>query len=253
LEEELMYYEEHGEGPPLVLLHGALSTIGVDFGAMIPALAEHRRVIGIEQQSHGHTPDADRPLTFDGMATETLALLDGLGVERADVFGYSMGGGVALTIAMRAPERVRKLVFAGGAAYRPEGMHPGLMDQVGEVQPEMLHGTPFHAAYLEAAPDPDAFPALVAKVGELNRGFTGWSTEEIQRLEPPVMLMYGDSDISTPEHAVEFFRALGGGVIGDLQGIPRSRLAILPGTGHATFPARAAWIAPMVLDFLQAE
>jgi pimeloyl-ACP methyl ester carboxylesterase len=248
-----MYHETHGEGAPLVLLHGALSTIGVDFGGMIPGLARSRRVIGVEQQAHGHTADIDRPLGYEQMADDTIALLRELGIERADLFGYSMGGGVALQIALKQPGLVRKLVAGGGTVYNREGFHPGLLDGVEGVTPEMLHGTPFHAAYLEAAPRPEDFGAMVAKVGELNKSFVGWTADQVRSLEPPMMVMIGDSDISRPEHDVELFRLLGGGVIGDMQGIPRSRLAILPGTGHVSFPTRADWIIPMVEDFLSAE
>src|SRR5919202_78290 len=119
-----MYYEVHGAGRPLVLLHGALSAIGTSFGKVLPTLAKTRRVIAIEQQAHGHTADIDRPLSYAQMAEDTGALLQRLGIDQADYVGYSMGGGIALQLAMRHPDRVRKFVFAGGTAYRPDGLYP---------------------------------------------------------------------------------------------------------------------------------
>jgi pimeloyl-ACP methyl ester carboxylesterase len=248
-----MYHEEHGEGTPLVLLHGGLSTLAVDFGQMIPALSELRRVIGVEQQAHGHTPDADRPLSYAGMAADTIATLRSLGIEQADFFGFSMGGAIALEIALQEPALVRKVVAAGGTCFAPEGLYPEVLEGIGVVQPEMLYGTPYHQGYLDVAPNPDDFPALVEKIGELNRTFTGWTASDIESIQAPMMLMAGDSDIVRLEHVVEYFRLLGGGVIGDLHGIPRSWLAILRGTGHASLMARAGWIVPMVISFLEAE
>ena len=135
-----MYYEVHGSGRPLVLLHGALSTTSVDFGAVLPSLAKSRQVIAVEQQAHGHTADIDRPLTTKAMAADTVALLRQLGVEQADLFGYSMGSGVALQIAVDHPELVRKLAVAS-FAHTLDGLHPGLLEGLEQLTPEALAGT----------------------------------------------------------------------------------------------------------------
>jgi pimeloyl-ACP methyl ester carboxylesterase len=247
-----MWYELHGEGRPLVLLHGNLSTIGVDFGGIIPSLAKGRQVIGVEQQAHGHTADIDRPLSIQQWADDTAALLGHLGIERADLFGYSSGSTVALQLAIEQPQLVGKLVLAS-ASYRLDGLHPGLMDNLQELKPEHLAGTPFEQDYAKVAPNPGDWPKLIEKITRMDADLPEWTADDIRNLAAPTMLIIGDSDIVKPEHAVEMFRLLGGGVIGDLAGLPRSRLAVLPGTTHITLVQRADWLASMVGEFLDAE
>ena len=247
-----MWYERHGEGRPLVLLHGNLSTIGVDFGGIIPSLAKGRQVIGVEQQAHGHTADIDRPLSIQQWADDTAALLGHLGIERADLFGYSSGSTVALQLAIEQPQLVGKLVLAS-ASYRLDGLHPGLMDNIQQLRPEHLAGTPFEQDYAKVAPNPGDWPKLIEKITRMDADLPEWTADDIRNLAAPTMLIIGDSDIVKPEHAVEMFRLLGGGVIGDLAGLPRSRLAVLPGTTHVTLVQRADWLASMVGEFLDAE
>ena len=247
-----MYYEIYGSGPPLVLLHGNLSTIATSFGKVIPTLAKARRVIAVEQQGHGHTADIDRPFSIGQWADDTMTLLRHLGIERADFFGYSSGGGVALEIALRTPEMVRKFVFAGGTSYSRDGFYPEMSVGSEEMKPEDLDGTPFQQAYTSIAPHPENWHRLVAKVVAMDQATDGWLSETIAALKPPALLIIGDSDIVRPEHVVEMFRLLGGGVPGDIVGLPRSQLAILPGTTHVMIPDRAEWLASMVLAFLDA-
>jgi pimeloyl-ACP methyl ester carboxylesterase len=246
-----MYYEIHGTGRPLVLLHGNLSTINVDFGRMIPTLAKTRQVIAVEQQAHGHTADIDRPLTIQNWADDTAALLRHLGVGDADVFGYSSGSAVALQMAIDHPELVRKLVLAS-ASYALDGLHPEVLGGIEQIQPEHLAGTPFEEAYARVAPRPEDWPVLIEKVKQMDSELPDWPAETIKNLGKPVLLVIGDSDIVRPEHAVEMFRLLGGGVVGDISGLPSSRLAVLPGTTHVTLVHRADWLASMVEEFLEA-
>jgi pimeloyl-ACP methyl ester carboxylesterase len=245
-----LYHEIHGSGPPLVLLHGALSTIETSFGTVLPQLAEGRQVIAIEQQAHGRTPDVDRPLSYAGMADDTVALLQRLEIERADFFGYSMGSGIALEIAIRHPEMVRKMVLAS-LTFNRDGFHPGTQEQIEDADPAALDGSAFELAYAAVAPDPEGWRGLVAKVNALDRDFAGWPPEEIAAIEAPTLVIVGDSDIVRPEHAVELFRLRGGGVEGDSNGLPDSELAILPGTSHLTIVERADWLASMVTRFLK--
>jgi pimeloyl-ACP methyl ester carboxylesterase len=235
-----------------VLLHGNLSTIGVDFGRIIPSLANDRQVIGVEQQAHGHTADIDRPLTVGNWAQDTVALLRHLGIGQADFFGYSSGSAVAQQIAIEHPNLVRKLVLAS-ASYRLDGLHPGLMDGIEQLQPEHLAGTPFEQDYARVAPNPDDWPNLITKIKQMDQDLPEWSAEDVRAITAPTLLIYGDSDIVQPEHAVEMFRLLGGGVIGDVVGLPRSRLAVLPGTTHITLVQRGDWLSSMVGEFLEAE
>jgi pimeloyl-ACP methyl ester carboxylesterase len=246
-----MYYEIHGTGRPLVLLHGALSAIGTSFGKVLPALAQTRQVIAIEQQAHGHTADIDRPLTIPQMAEDTAALLRQIGIEQADFFGYSMGSGTALEIAIQHPDLVRKLVLAS-VSYNKEGFHPGLLESLDGLKPEYLIGTPWQEEYARIAPRPDDFATMVAKVTEMNRQIPDWPAEAVQAIQAPTLLIIGDSDIIRPEHAVAMFRLLGGGVSGDAGGLPRSQLVILPGTSHVTVVDRADWLTSMISAFLDA-
>lgn len=228
-----MYYEIHGPetGRPLVLLHGSLSGIGPDFGALIPVLARDRRVIAVEQQAHGHTADIDRPLRVEQMAADTTALLRQLGVQQVDVLGFSTGAAVALDMGLKQPDLVHKLVLVS-PMYDPAGMHPGLIDGLAGLQPEMLHGTPFHDYYLAAAPRPEDFASLVEKNKDLQLNYPKHPASTVESLAAPVLLVIGDSDVVRIDHVTEFFRLLGGAVNGDIAGLPRSQLAVLPGTTH---------------------
>lgn len=246
-----MYYEIHGTGQPLVLLHGAFSAIGTSFGALLPELAKTRQVIAFELQAHGRTADIDRPLTLEQMADDTVAALEQLGVGRADIFGYSMGAGVALQIAIRHPETVRKLVLAS-ITYNMSGFHPGLMEGMEHMTADAMVGSPWHEEYIRLAPDPTAFEALFAKKSRMDRQIQDLPAETIAAIQAPTLLIAGDSDIVRPEHAVEMFRLLGGGVAGDIAGLPKSRLAILPGTTHVTVVQQVDLLRAIIPPFLDA-
>jgi pimeloyl-ACP methyl ester carboxylesterase len=248
-----MYYETHGsgDGTPLVLMHGALSATGSSFGALLPGLAENRRVISIEQQAHGHTADIDRPLSVPQMAEDTAALLAHLGIEKADFFGYSMGAGISLWLALNKPGLVRKLVLAT-ISYSDAGLHPGLAEGVSQTTPEMLAGSPWEAEYKQVAPNLDDWPTLIAKNSAMAvAGFPQFSPDDIRAMEAPVLLIAGDSDIVTPEHTVELFRLLGGGVIGEM-GMPRSQLAVIPATPHSQLTTRSELLLAIIPPFLDA-
>ena len=247
-----MYYESHGQGQPLVLLHGAFSAIGTSFGKLLPELAASRQVIAFELQAHGRTADIDRPLTIEGMADDVAAALEKLEVEKADIFGYSLGGSVALHLAIRHPEKLRKLVLCS-VSYTLGGIHPGLMEGIGEMRPDMMYGSPWHQEYMQIAPHPEHFERLFAKKSEMDRQIKDIPEEVIRAIQAPTLLIVGDSDLIRPEHAVEMFRLLGGGVFGDTPaGLPNSQLAVLPGTSHVTIVDRADWLVSMINSFLDA-
>jgi pimeloyl-ACP methyl ester carboxylesterase len=250
-----MYYEIHGTGQPLVVLHGAYMTIET-MAEIVPSLAETRQLIAVELQGHGHTADIDRPLSYEQMADDVSALLAQIGIEKADVFGYSMGGGVALQVAVRHPEVVRKLVVAS-ASYTSDGMYPELLAMIPTITPEVFSGSPIEEAYLRTAPKPEDFPNLVAKLKRLDMEPYAWPQEDIQGICAPTLLIIGDSDAIRPEHSVELFRQLSGGVMGDLAGLPECQLAVLPGTTHFVPPGfavldRAEWLVAMIGEFLDA-
>jgi len=247
-----MYYEIHDEGQPLVLLHGAFSAIGTSFHNVLPGLAKTRQVIGLEMQAHGRTADIERRLSPEQMADDTVAALAHLGVEEADFFGYSMGCDVALHVVLRYPDVVRKLVLAS-ATYTLSGVHPGLMDGLAEMRPEMMFGSPWHEEYLRIAPRPEDFAVLFEKKTQMDRELKDFSAEAISAIKAPTLLIIGDSDLVRPEHAVEMFRLLGGGVFGDTPaGLPASQLAVLPGTSHLTLVDRADLLLAIVPPFLDA-
>ena len=245
-----MYYEVLGTGDPLVVLHGAFMTIGA-MGAFVTDLAETRQVIGVELQGHGHTADVDRPLSYEQMADDVAALLRHLGIEQTDVLGYSMGGGASFQLAMRHPTLVRKLVVVS-ASSTSEGVYPEVWAGIEQITPELFEGTPWKEEYDRVAPNPGAFPMLVEKLKQLDGQPFSWPPDAIRAISAPTMIVIGDSDGTTPEHAVELFRLRGGGVFGDLVGLPSARLAILPGTTHVGLIDRAGWLVPMVDDFLDA-
>ena len=247
-----MYYEIHGSGKPLVLLHGAFSQIRTDYHDMIPLWAANRQVIAIEQQGHGHTGDIDRPLSYRQMGDDTAELLKQLNIENADFFGYSMGGGIALDIAVHHPKLVHKIVDMGGAMYRAEGFHPELMKMEATMTADMMKDTPWKASYDSVAPNKADFPKLVERIKELDTKFAGWSAKDITGIKAPVMLIVGDADAVRLEHVVEFFHLVGGGVAGDLQPMPASQLAVLPGTNHVLMVERTDWLVSMTNAFLDA-
>jgi len=247
-----MYYEIPGEGEPLVLLHGAYMTIDM-MGPLLSGLAENRRVIAVEQQAHGRTADTDRPITYEQMADDTAALLRHLEIEEAVVVGFSMGAGVGLQLAIRHPDVVRKLV-AASASYTYDGMHAEAIEMFPTITPELFAGSPMEEAYIELAPEPGNFPKLVEKLVELDSTPFDWE-DGVRGITAPVLVVVGDSDVVRLEHAVELFGLLGGGVMGDMAGLPKSQLAVLPATCHYIPPGhgvldRVDLLLAMITPFL---
>jgi len=247
-----MYYEIHGSGEPLVLLHGAFGAIDL-WGPILTTLAETHQVIAVELQGHGHTADIlDRPLSYEQMADDVAALMEHLGIVHADGVGYSMGGTTGLQLAIRHPDRVRKLV-AVSPNYRSDGYYPELLAGLQQMTLEIFAGTPEEAAYMRHAPHPEDFPVLVEKLKVLPQAFA-FPDEDVAAITAPTLVVLGDSDIVRPEHAVALFRLLGGGVPSDLTGsLPSSQLAILPGTTHRSIVGeRADQLLAVVAPFLAA-
>ncbi|MCW5807669.1 MAG: alpha/beta hydrolase [Deltaproteobacteria bacterium] len=248
-----MYYEVTGKGRPIVLIHGAFCTIDGCFSKLVELLSKNRQVIAVELQGHGHTADVDgRPLRTTTMADDVAALLDKLKIANADVYGYSMGGGVATQLAIRHPRLVGKLVIAG-AALTKDGSQPGITEMIKAIKPEQMEQSPFGDAYKKVSPHPDKFRTLVTKIQNLE-SFDGYKVEDLKKIKSPVLFLLGDADGPTVEHGAAMLRLFGGGAFGDT-GQPRakSQLAILPGTSHIELVFRADWIAAMVTAFLDAK
>lgn len=246
-----LYYERHGDGPPLVLLHGAFGTIESCFAGLLPELARHFEVVAVELQGHGHTRDIDRPLSYEDMARDTAGLLEALDIRRAHLVGYSMGGAVGTQLALDRPELVDHLVWAGGASFDTSGVYPELLVEFESFDPHQLDGTRWHRAYREVASDPEAWTSLVLKLNELDRAGLAWPRERLAGFQAPTLLIVGDADIVRPEHVVEMFRLLGGGVPGDLARLPDAQLAVLPGTSHEGVLDRVEWLSSMIVAFLR--
>jgi pimeloyl-ACP methyl ester carboxylesterase len=249
-----LYYEEHGSGEPLVLLHGGFGA-GELFGPILPALAARRRVIAVDLQGHGRTADVDRPLRPEDMADDIAALIAHLGLEHADVMGYSLGALVALRTAIQHPDRVRRLVLVS-IPFRRDGSHPEVlaaMDQMGPQAADMLRASPLGELYARTAPRPDDWPVLVAKTADLVKADYDW-TAETEAITIPTLLVFADADSVRPAHIVEFYGLLGGGLRDagwDGSRRPIAQLAILPGTTHYDIFVAPA-LAPTVLPFVEA-
>jgi|SRR5579859_815809 len=232
-----LYYEIHGSGQPLVLLHGGLGSIEM-FGPVLSLLAASRQVIGVDLQAHGRTADVDRPMRFETMADDIAALIEHLGLEQADVMGYSLGGGVALRTAIQHPQRVRKLVLVS-TPFQHAGWYPEVlagMAQMGPGAAEPMKQTPMYQAYASLAPRVEDWPVLLTKLGELLRQDYDWS-QAAGGLRLPTLIVLGDCDSVRTGHAVQFFELLGGGQRDagwDGSGMPAARLAVLPSTTHYT-------------------
>jgi pimeloyl-ACP methyl ester carboxylesterase len=249
-----MYYELHGsgEGTPLLLLHGGLFDIDQQFGEVLPALAATRRVIAADFQGHGRTNDLDRPLTCEGLASDVVGLLEHLQVEQADVWGFSVGGGVALHLAIRHPQLVRKLI-ASSVSFNRDGDRPENSEAVGEMTVDMIAGTPMEAAYKAKSPHPGGLQGLLDKLGAFDDGFPGWSEADIEGIAAPTLITVGDCDAVKLEHAVRFLQLRGGDVNGDFVGVPASQLAVFPGSTHFFGMARTALVLDVVQTFLDAR
>jgi pimeloyl-ACP methyl ester carboxylesterase len=246
-----IYYETSGQGDPLIVLHGAYMNIP-SMGAIIPMLAQTHTVYALEFQGHGRTNDIDRPITYPNLADDVAAFMDEVGLEKADVFGYSMGAAAGLMLAIRHPERVDHLV-AASVAYDTAGWQPAFSAFLPQMSMETFVGTPMEDAYRELAVDPEGFPALVDKLIALEFEPMAWEAD-VRALKIPVLIITGDADVATLEHSVAMFRLLGGGGMGDMGApLPASRLAVLPATSHTAVIGQADLLLALIEPFLKGE
>ncbi len=243
------YYEIHGVGEPLILLHGGVVGITM-FGPNLDALSQKRKVIAVELQGHGRTADIDRPLSYEAMADDIATLMKYLGIERADVMGYSLGGGVALQTAIRHPASVRKLVVVSATCKR-DGWYPEVLDAMAQMGPaagEQMKQSPLYRLYPNVN-----WAVLFTKLGDLLRKDYDWS-KEVAATKTPTMIVFADADAVRPAHVIEFFGLLGGGQKNaglDGSGRPANQLAILPGLTHYNISSNPA-LATVVTPFLDA-
>ena len=230
-----MYYEVHGEGFPLVLIHGGGSTIGTTFGRILPALAKSHRVIAVELQAHGHTADIDRPLSFEQDADDVAALLQQLGIRQADIFGFSNGASTTLQIAIRHPGLIRKIIVAS-TMYRKDGAYQWLWDSFGHIDYDEMPRQ-LADAYLQINPDTAALHTMIDRDVARMRSFPDISEADIGSIQAPALIMVGDHDVVRPEHAVEMYRAM-----------QHATLVILPG-GHGDYMGEITTVKPGHYDY----
>ena len=237
-----MYYETYGSGTPLVLLHGGMLTIELNFASLIPTLAGRHQVIGVEMQGHGRTNDIDRDITPAALASDVVGLLEHLGMDRAHVLGHSLGAAVTLELAVHYPQRVRSIVPIS-ASVRPDGMHPDLLDPskfaTSPRMPTQQDFADFTEAYRRLSPHPEHFDEFFAALSSNSSDSVGWTDEQLAGITAPTLIVLGDRDFVTIEHA---------GVMLEL--IPDAQLAVLPNTTHMQVTRRADLLLPMLADFL---
>jgi pimeloyl-ACP methyl ester carboxylesterase len=234
-----LYYEEYGQGRPLVLLHGGAHNLHNSFDCQIPAFSQSYRVIGIEQVGHGHTPDIPGPITYDAMAVDTAALLHQLNITSADMVGWSDGGVLGLMLASRHPELVHRLVVSGA------NIHVDLNSEGAKYLRELPADQFFpdsHKVYEQISPDgPDHWGVVIEKIKDTWLTAVYIEVAELTKINAPTLVVAGDHDFISAEETLEIFHA-----------IPQAQLCILPGTDHFTFQHAAAWLNPIILAFLNA-
>lgn len=251
-----MYYEIHesvgGSGEPVVLLHGAFMAITDDWRVWISELSKTRKVIAIEMQGHGRTADIKRDITSENLADDVAGLLDYLKIERADIIGYSLGGGVAMQCAIRHPAKVRKVVSIS-APFRSDGWVKEGQDALRNLTWEIFKGTPFEVEWKKLNPKPDGFADFFNHIKATALRPYDFGADKFKATKAPMFFIHGDADGVRLEHISEMFNLKGGGIFGDRQPRSESRLAILPDTTHVTLMNRMTTIVPMVNDFLDAK
>ena len=247
-----MYYEIHGSGEPVVLLHGAFMTITNNWAGWIGELSKTRKVIAVEMQGHGRTADVPRDITYENLADDVAALLTYLKIPRADLIGYSMGGAVAMECAIRHPDKVRRAVIIS-STFRSDGMVPEAFEAIRRLTADDFKGSPIEAEYKKLSPTPDDFSKFVQRiVATASKGYD-FGADNLKATTAPMFFIFGDADGVRLAHVAEVFRLKGGEIPGDMKPRSASRLAILPNTTHVTLMQRMPIIVPMVNDFLDAK
>jgi len=246
-----MYYEVSGSGDPIVVLHGAYMNIPT-MGGIIPELAKTHTVYALEFQGHGRTNDIDRPITYPNLAGDVAAFMDAVGLEKADILGYSMGAATGLKLAIDHPEKVDQLILASGS-YDMDGSQPTFLEMIPTMVPEMFVGTPMEDAWKALAPNPEGFRPFVERMIALEHEPLAWG-DDVKALKVPVLIIAGDADMMTLEHLASMFRLLGGGEPGDMgKPLGASRLAILPATSHTAVIDQVDLLMGFIEPFLDGE
>lgn len=244
-----MYYETHGHGSPMILLHGAYQSIDKMFRDVIAEYAGKRQVIALEFQGHGRTTDIDRDITYENLADDAYRLLEHLKIDSADVFAFSMGANAGIQLAIQHPEKVKKMILISGA-YSYNGYQQSYNAIVPSLTPSMFEGSTFKKEYDSLSPNPDRFPTLVERLKKLDLAHFNWEKAYMQ-IKKPMFLIYADNDVVTLSHINDMVTKAGGNVMGDLTPLPRVRLAVVPHCSHVGLMTRIKSVYPMIDDFLR--
>ena len=245
-----VYYEVYGEGDPIVLLHGAFYTIGMNWGELIPELSKTRKVIAIEMQGHGHSPFSERKLSITALANDVEKVMDYLKIDSADIAGYSMGGSVAYQFAVQSPERLRKLVIIS-STYKTEGWLPAVNSAFENFKPEFFDNTPLKAEYDAVAPDKAKWRKFLEQMFVFAKVPFNVGDSNIAKIAAPVLIISGDNDGVDKIELMKTYKLLGGGVSADLQPMPKSHLSIVPSQGHVSLMMQTKAILSYLNEFLK--
>jgi len=247
-----LYYEVYGEGQPLILLHGAFYTIAMNWGELIPELAKNRKVIAVELQGHGHTPFSERKLDIVTLANDVKGLLDYLKIDSADVVGYSMGGSIAYQFAVQNPTRLRKLVIIS-STYKTSGWLPIVNAAFGDFDPEIFDNSPIKLGYDAVAPDKTKWKSFLKQMLDFAEEPFDVGDSNIAKISAPVMLISGDNDGLDKVELMKTYQLLGGNVAADMEPMPKSKLAILPGQTHVGLMMQTKAILALLQEFLNGQ
>src|SRR6478752_7341743 len=247
-----VYYEVYGAGDPIVLLHGTYMTINSNWSELIPVLSKTRRVIALEMDGHGHTPLSQRPFSYQTFADDVVSVLKYLKIDSADILGFSYGGTIAYQFAIQQPVMTKKLIIIS-STYKSEGWLGIMYTMLAGLKPDAFDNTPVKSEYLKVAPDTSNWHKFIATMLKFSAEKFNLGDDKVKNIKAPVLLIMGDNDGTDKKVLAETYSLLGGNVFGDVVGIPRSQLAILPAKGHGTLIMDTQAIAALVGSFLATQ
>jgi pimeloyl-ACP methyl ester carboxylesterase len=247
-----IYFEVYGAGDPIVLLHGAYMTINSNWSELIPILSKTRKVIALEMEGHGHTPLSPRPMSYQTLAADVASVMKYLKVDSADILGFSYGGTIAFEFAIEHPAMTKKLIIIS-STYKSDGWLDIMYSMLAGIKPEAFDHTPIHSEYIKVAPDTSNWHKFIAKMLKFSAEKFNLGDDKIKNIKVPVLLIMGDNDGTDKKILAETYSLLGGNVFGDVVGMPKSQLAIIPAKGHGTLLMETQAIAAIVGSFLAAK